>query len=84
MEAGKETSIYQDKANNYKEFQDVFQVKQVFQARVSSKCFKASVFQVRQNVFQVRQVNGFQASDGQGLRQGRIWILNQRCYNFRV
>jgi hypothetical protein len=30
MEAGKETSIHQDKANNYKEFQDVFQVKQVF------------------------------------------------------
>jgi hypothetical protein len=30
IEAGKETSIHQDKANNYKEFQDVFQVKQVF------------------------------------------------------
>jgi hypothetical protein len=30
MEAGKETSIHQDNANNYKEFQDVFQVKQVF------------------------------------------------------
>jgi hypothetical protein len=55
MEAGKETNILQDKANNYKEFQDVFLVKQVFQP---------SVFQVRQYVFQVRQVNGFQASDG--------------------
>jgi len=40
MEAGKETSIHQDKANNYKKFQNVFQVKQVFQARVSSKYFK--------------------------------------------
>jgi hypothetical protein len=40
MEAGKETSIHQDKANNYKEFQDIFQVKQVFQARVASKYFK--------------------------------------------
>jgi hypothetical protein len=61
MEAGKEANIPQDKTNNYKEFQDVFLVKQVFQA---------SVFQVRQDIFQVRQVNGFQASDGQGLRQG--------------
>jgi hypothetical protein len=68
MEAGKETSIHQDKVNNYKEFQYVFQVKQVFQT---------SVFQVRQDVFQVRQVNGFQASDGQSLRQGKIWILSQ-------
>jgi len=30
MEAEKKTSIHQDKVNNYKEFQDVFQVKQVF------------------------------------------------------
>jgi hypothetical protein len=37
---GKKVSIYQDNANNYKEFQDVFQVKQVFQANVSSKFFK--------------------------------------------
>jgi hypothetical protein len=73
MEAGKEASIHQDKANNYKEFQDVFQVKQVFQARVSSKYFK-QVFQARvsskcfkqvfqTSVFQVRQVNMFQASE---------------------
>jgi hypothetical protein len=34
----KEVSIHQDKANNYKEFQNVFQVKQVFQANLSSKC----------------------------------------------